>query len=207
MAGAGDTFLCSGRHGLIDELPANGRPRPRDWLGGGDTRGAPVSTCRLGEYRRAHRRHRQSSRFFPRYHGFGDDPRRARTDHAAQDFAVLRQFVLNLLRTASVKRQRGLPVQRLIAATSDTLRAQRLGLVQDSCTRRAGENPPVVACLRRSRRQWPRLDGARQAPDIVLRGSGCLRWRRRSGQSFAGIPRRWPVHRIRPPGRTARSGQ
>jgi len=45
----------------------------------------------------------------------------ARTDHAAQNFAVLR--------LAPVKRQGGLKVQRLIAATSDSFRAERLGLV------------------------------------------------------------------------------
>ncbi len=60
---------------------------------------------------------------------FGDDQMRARTDHAAQNFAVLRQFVLNLLRLAPVRRKGGLKVQRLIAATSDTFRAQVLGLV------------------------------------------------------------------------------
>ena len=57
---------------------------------------------------------------------FGDDQRRARTDHAAQNFAVLRQFVLNLLRLAPAKRKGGLKVQRLITATSDTFRAQTL---------------------------------------------------------------------------------
>jgi predicted transposase YbfD/YdcC len=60
---------------------------------------------------------------------FGDDQMRARTDHAAQNFAVLRQFVLNLLRLAPVKRKGGLKVQRLIAASSDAFRAQLLGLV------------------------------------------------------------------------------
>jgi len=60
---------------------------------------------------------------------FGDDQMRARTDHAAQNFAVLRHFVLNLLRLAPVRRKGGLKVQRLIAATSDTFRAQVLGLV------------------------------------------------------------------------------
>jgi len=69
-----------------------------------------------------------------RWHGgrdvvFGDVPMRARTDHAAQNFAVLRQFVLNLLRLAPVKRQGGLKVQRLIAASSDSLRAELRGLV------------------------------------------------------------------------------
>lgn len=60
---------------------------------------------------------------------FGDDQMRARTDHAAQNFAVLRQFVLNLLRLAPVKRKGGLKVQRLIAASSDRFRAELLGLV------------------------------------------------------------------------------
>jgi len=60
---------------------------------------------------------------------FGDDQMRARTDHAAQNFAVLRQFVLNLLRLAPVKRKGGLKVQRLIAASSDAFRAQLLGLL------------------------------------------------------------------------------
>ena len=60
---------------------------------------------------------------------FGDDQRRARTNHAAQNFAVLRQFVLNLLRLAPAKRKGGFKVQRLITATSDTFRAQTLRLV------------------------------------------------------------------------------
>lgn len=34
---------------------------------------------------------------------FGDDQMRAHTNHAAQNFAVLRQFVLNVLRLAPVK--------------------------------------------------------------------------------------------------------
>ena len=60
---------------------------------------------------------------------FGDDQMRARTDHAAHNLAVLRQFVLNLLRLAPVKRKGGLKVQRLIAASSDAFREQLLGLV------------------------------------------------------------------------------
>jgi len=60
---------------------------------------------------------------------FRDDQARTRTDHAAHNLAVLRQWVLNLLRTAPVKRKGGLQVQRLIAATSDSFRAQLLGLV------------------------------------------------------------------------------
>lgn len=60
---------------------------------------------------------------------FGDDQMRARTDNAAHNFAVLRHFVLNLIRLAPVKRKGGIKVQRLIAATSDAFRAQLLGLV------------------------------------------------------------------------------
>ena len=59
---------------------------------------------------------------------FSDDQMRARTDHAAHNLSVLRQFVLNLLRLAPVRRKGGLKVQRLIAATSDTFRAELLGL-------------------------------------------------------------------------------
>jgi len=60
---------------------------------------------------------------------FGDDQMQVGTDHAADTLAVLHQFVLNLLRLAPVRRTGGLKVQRLIAATSDTFRAQLLGLV------------------------------------------------------------------------------
>jgi len=59
----------------------------------------------------------------------GDDQMRACTDHAAHNLAALRHFVLNLIRLAPVKRKGGLKVQRLIAATSDTFRAELLGLV------------------------------------------------------------------------------
>lgn len=60
---------------------------------------------------------------------FGDDQMRARTGHAAHNFSVLRHFALNLIRLAPVKRKGGLKVRRLIAATSDTYRAELLGLV------------------------------------------------------------------------------
>jgi len=59
---------------------------------------------------------------------FGDDQMRVRTGHAAHNFAVLRHFVLNLIRLAPVQRKGGIKVKRLIAATSDTYRAQILGL-------------------------------------------------------------------------------
>jgi hypothetical protein len=48
---------------------------------------------------------------------------------AAHNFAVMRHFALNLIRLDPVKRNGGLKVRRLIAATSDTYRAQLLGLV------------------------------------------------------------------------------
>lgn len=60
---------------------------------------------------------------------FGDDRMRARTDNAAHNFAVMRHFALNLLRLTPSKRKGGLKVQRLIAATSDSYRAQLLGLI------------------------------------------------------------------------------
>lgn len=60
---------------------------------------------------------------------FGDDQMRARTHHAAHNFAVVRHIALNLIRLAPVKCKGGLKVRRLIAATSDDYRAQLLGLV------------------------------------------------------------------------------
>jgi len=60
---------------------------------------------------------------------FGDDQMRARTGHAAHNFAVLRHIALNLIRLAPVQRKGGIKVRRLIAATSDSYRAQLLGLV------------------------------------------------------------------------------
>jgi len=46
---------------------------------------------------------------------------------------VPRHFALNLIRLAPVQRKGGLKVKRLIASTSDTYRAQLLGLAWDSC--------------------------------------------------------------------------
>jgi len=60
---------------------------------------------------------------------FGDDQMRARTGNAAHNFAVIRHFALNLIRLAPVKRKGGIKVRRLIAATSDSYRAELLGLV------------------------------------------------------------------------------
>lgn len=60
---------------------------------------------------------------------FGDDQMRARTGNAAHNFAVMRHFALNLIRLDPVKRKGGLKVRRLVAATSDSYRAELLGLV------------------------------------------------------------------------------
>jgi predicted transposase YbfD/YdcC len=60
---------------------------------------------------------------------FGDDQMRARTGNAAHNLAVVRHFALNLIRLAPVKRKGGIKVRRLIAATSDSYRAELLGLV------------------------------------------------------------------------------
>lgn len=59
---------------------------------------------------------------------FADDQMRARTGHAAHNFAVLRHITLNLIRLDPVKRKGGIKARRLIAATSDSYRAQLLGL-------------------------------------------------------------------------------
>lgn len=47
--------------------------------------------------------------------------------------AVMRHFVLNLIRVAPSRRKGGLKVQRLVASTSGNDHAEVLGLVQDSC--------------------------------------------------------------------------
>lgn len=60
---------------------------------------------------------------------FGDDQMRARTGHAAHNFAVMRHFALNLIRLDPIKRKGGLKVRQLIAATFDTYRAELLGLI------------------------------------------------------------------------------
>lgn len=59
---------------------------------------------------------------------FADDPRRARTGHAAHNLAVFRHITLNLIRLAPVKRKSSIKTRRLIAATSDAYRAQLLRL-------------------------------------------------------------------------------
>lgn len=59
---------------------------------------------------------------------FADDQMRARTGHAAHNLAVLKQLTLNLIRLDSSQRKGGIRARRLIAATSDTYRAQLLGL-------------------------------------------------------------------------------
>jgi predicted transposase YbfD/YdcC len=59
---------------------------------------------------------------------FADDQMRARTRHAAHNLAVLKQLTLNLIRLDPSQRKGGIKARRLIAATSDTYRAQLLGL-------------------------------------------------------------------------------
>lgn len=59
---------------------------------------------------------------------FQDDHMRARTAHAAHNLAVLKHITLNLIRLDPVKRKGGIKARRLIAATSDTYRAELLGL-------------------------------------------------------------------------------
>jgi len=60
---------------------------------------------------------------------FGDDQMRTRSGNAPHNLAVVRHFALNLIRLDPVKRKGGIKVRRLIASTSDSYRAQLLGLV------------------------------------------------------------------------------
>ena len=59
---------------------------------------------------------------------FADDQMRARTGHAAHNLAVLKHITLNLIRLDPTPRKGGIKARRLIAATSDSYRAQLLGL-------------------------------------------------------------------------------
>ena len=59
---------------------------------------------------------------------FNDDQMRARTKAAAHNLAVLKHITLNLIRLDPIKRKGGVKARRLIAATSDSYRAELLGL-------------------------------------------------------------------------------
>ena len=59
---------------------------------------------------------------------FADDQMRARTGHAAHNLAILKHITLNLIRLDPIPRKGGIKARRLIAATSDSYRAQLLGL-------------------------------------------------------------------------------
>lgn len=58
---------------------------------------------------------------------FADDQMRLRTQYAAHNLALLKQWVLNLFRLDPTKRKGGVKARRLLAATSDAYRAQLLG--------------------------------------------------------------------------------
>ena|GEM_PF-718569 len=64
---------------------------------------------------------------------FADDQMRARTGHAAHNLAVLEHITLNLIRLDPIPRKGGIKARRLIAVTSDSYRAQLLGLTRLSC--------------------------------------------------------------------------
>ena len=70
---------------------------------------------------------------------FGDDQMRARTQHDAHNFAVMRHLAMNMIWLAPVKKKGGMKVKRLIAATSDEYRGRLPGLVQDSGVCPAGQ--------------------------------------------------------------------
>ena len=57
-----------------------------------------------------------------------DDRMRARSKAAAHNLAVVRHIALNLIRLDPIKRKGGIKARRLIAATSDSYRAELLGL-------------------------------------------------------------------------------
>ena len=59
---------------------------------------------------------------------FNDDQMRARTKAAAHNLAVLKHITLNLIRLDPINRKGGVKARRLIAATSDSYRAELLGL-------------------------------------------------------------------------------
>ena len=60
---------------------------------------------------------------------FGDDQMPARTSNAAHNFVVMQHFVLNLIRLDAGRHKCGLKVRRLIAAASESHRAQLLSVV------------------------------------------------------------------------------
>jgi hypothetical protein len=57
-----------------------------------------------------------------------DDQMRARSKAAAHNLAVVRPITLNLIRLDPIQRKGGIKARRLIAATSDSYRAEPLGL-------------------------------------------------------------------------------
>lgn len=59
---------------------------------------------------------------------FNDDQMRARSKHSAHNLALLKHITLNLIRLDPLKRKGGVKARRLIAATSDSYRAELLGL-------------------------------------------------------------------------------
>jgi len=59
---------------------------------------------------------------------FNDDQMRARTKYAAHNLALLKHITLNLIRLDPIQRKGGVKARRLIAATSDSYRAELLGL-------------------------------------------------------------------------------
>ncbi len=60
---------------------------------------------------------------------FGDDQCRVRVDNAAQNFAILRRIVMNLLRQDR-KAKVGLKIRRLKACMNDHYRAQLPGWLE-----------------------------------------------------------------------------
>ena len=59
---------------------------------------------------------------------FNDDQMRARSKYSAHNLALLKHITLNLIRLDPIQRKGGVKARRLIAATSDSYRAELLGL-------------------------------------------------------------------------------
>ena len=59
---------------------------------------------------------------------FGEDQATMRTGHAANNLAIVRHIVMNLLRL-NTSRKGSIKTKRMLAATSDTFRAELLGFM------------------------------------------------------------------------------
>ena len=125
---------------------------------------------------------------------FGDDQMRARTGHAAHNFAVLRHFALNLIRLAPVQRKGGLKVKRFIAPPPPTPIAPRSSGLHEihAIALEFAESIEFVCAEPKTRHGRPRSCAARR------RNAAAARRRARTDQVRAGRAR--AGHRWKTPG-------